>query len=131
MTAAVADPPVFLRAMEASDLAFVLETSMKVRKPHGVAWVDWRDDTADATRAALLTAPGVTVAVLEADGIIVGFSHWIGGVLRMLYVKRDLRGFGYGMQLLGANAGAVLTVHRPNPCWRRWAHVRALQWREP
>lgn len=130
MTDAAAEPPVFLRAMEAGDVSFVLETSMKVRKPHGVAWVDWRDDTEVATRAGL-HAPLSRVSVLEWNGIIVGFSHWVGGVLRMLYVKRDLRGSGYGVQLLGVNAHAVLDVHRPNPCWRRWAHVRALRWREP
>jgi len=135
VTAAPVDVPTLIRPIESRDLAFVWETSLKVRKPYGVPWTTWRDE--QGPRALKdLNAPHTSIRVMESDGVLVGFAHGVGAVLLMLYVKRDLRGFGYGLQLLGLDPyamnpdGVQVYVHRPNACWRRWCLAKNLRWRE-
>jgi hypothetical protein len=115
--------------MEQADYGFVWETSLKVRLPHGESWRDWRQEQGERVRADL-DAPASRVVVMDGGDVIVGFAHFMGGVLRMIYVKRDLRGFGYGMDLLRDALNAPLYVYKPNPCFRRWTHTKGLAWRE-
>lgn len=127
MTAALAPIPTTLRAMGPDDFAFCWETSLKVRKPYAVPWGAWVAAVGDRQRA-LLEMPGADVRVLEAEGVIVGFAHLVGEVLHMLYVKRDLRGLGFGLQLVGSHSVPIL-VASPNACWRRWAYGSGLRWK--
>lgn len=106
---------------------FCLETSMKVRQPRGATWTEW-NHAARETMAREMREGRVVVGV--EDDVIVGFAYYSRYVLRMVYVKRDLRGFGYGLELLGANAGGMLYPLRPNACFRRWARAKKLIWTE-
>lgn len=129
MTAALADIPMRVRPWEVEEVDFVWETSLKVRKPHSTPWREWEASQGEKLLAQL-NALDSRVSVLDAfDGLVVGFAHWLGPVLQMLYVKRDLRGFGYGLQLLGVRPEVVL-VHRPNTCWRRWTYLKGIRWKE-
>lgn len=129
MTASVVfDIPTMIRPIESRDISFVWETTLKVRKPYEVPWTTWRDDNGPRVLRDL-NAEGSRVSVLESDAVLIGFAWWIGAVLTMLYVKRDLRGFGYGLALLGELRGCI-HVHRPNGCWRKWTQRRNIRWRE-
>jgi hypothetical protein len=127
MTVALAGIPTVVRTMGADDFSFVWETSLKVRKPHGTQWRDWvklhGDELFDS-----LNAPGSMVAVMESGDVLIGFVHFVGDVLKMIYIKRDLRGFGYGSELLGGRK--AVRVWRPNRCFRIWAQVQNIRWRE-
>lgn len=118
-----------IRAMHPNDVGFVWETSMKVRQPRDLPWSVWLEEAGAAFREAL-GREGTTIHVLGFDDVIVGFSWWQGAVLRMVYVKRDLRGFGYGLQLVREHEAGQVAVHKPNWCWRRWALRAGVPWRE-
>lgn len=130
MSTAIADERPTIRAAGPDDFAFVWETSLKVRKPHGVTWRDWSAALGDVM-ARELNAPGSSVRIMDGGGVIVGFAHDLGGVLQMLYVKRDLRGFGFGVELVAPlTVDGAVAVHRPNACWRKWSALKALRWVE-
>lgn len=118
-----------VRPLKDSDIPFVWETSLKVRKPHGTMWADHLREHGD-NALALLQARISTTNVMEADGVLIGFAHRVRDIVRMVYVKRELRGFGYGLELLAPAPAERVNVWRPNPCWRRWAYARNIPWQE-
>lgn len=115
-----------IRPATAEDLPFVIETAAKVRWPKGTTFHAW--SAAYRTSYHKLVADGGRVLVAEADGVILGFAivdaH---DRLEMVYVKRDFRGAGIGLQLLG-EAGLRPPFHliRPTPSVRRWLKFHAL-----
>lgn len=153
MTAVDAEPWTYRLAV-VDDLQFVWETTLKVRKPHGVSWRDWRGLHGAKLLDELVSDNGRITVCDGGNGVIVGYAwRTLDGsfsivtdaagepvrqaepqhpVLRMLYVKRDLRGNGIGLQLLHAAGvvrdGSPIEVYRPNPCWRRWADHHRINW---
>lgn len=127
MTAAVADLPALVVRPATPDERdrFCLETAMKVRQPRGATWTEWNHAARETMAREMREG---TVRIGELDGVLVGFSQWHGGALHMLYVKRDLRGFGFGLDVL--LPCGVPQVHRPNACFRRWARDKKLTWTE-
>lgn len=112
---------------------FVYETALKVRRPRGVPWSEWETSVGNRM-TEVLAAPASRVNVGEWRHALVGFAHFLDDVLHMLYVKRELRGLGYGLELLQLDAlgmnGGVLKVHAPNVVWRRWAYKKNVRWIE-
>lgn len=130
----MSDPiPHRIRPMEPADLNFVLETTLKVRQPRGLSWREWEGLRREET---LRTIQGAAVLVVEADGVLLGYAIAAGGWLSMLYVKRDFRGDGLGLEMVRAlvlshdlgNDGDALWVEHPTASWRAWARRRDLKW---
>lgn len=79
---------------------FVVETTVRVLRPRGVAEAVWMRVTLGAQWVAIVDSRCV---IAEADGVIVGFA-WCdeAGALGMVYVKRDFRGERIGLRLIWA-----------------------------
>lgn len=116
------------RPAREDDRKFIVETTAKVRKPHEVPWLDWREGGQLEAKSILDNGSAL---VSESEGVIIGFALWTGSkALAMLYVKRDFRGLGIGKQLLGP-LPEVLQVTRPTPCWRQWTRYHKIRWQAP
>jgi len=67
-------------------------------------------------------------------GLLLGFATDHYDALAMIYVKRELRGNGIGLALLGGLGwgndlpGGVLRVVRPTASFRRWADYHRIPW---
>ena len=89
----------------------------------------------DLRRALLGDRPAVFAHVAEADGEVAGFALWFlnfstwecqhGIYLEDLYVRPDLRGHGYGRQLLAALAALCVERGYGRLDWN------VLNWNEP
>lgn len=132
-----ADPiPHVIRSMQPADRAFVVETTLKVRQPRGITWREWEGLRRVETESM---ADVGTVLVVEAGGVLLGFAVAAGGVLHMLYVKRDFRGDGLGLEMLRRlllnrdvlSTGDDVHVDHPTASWRAWARRRGVAWRQP
>lgn len=152
MSAAAADDiPRTIRPATADDGPFVWETTLKVHQPRSrmadgtsrpaVCWADWVNLRGAETMQMLRDS---RVLVMESGNILLGFVVVSQGVVRMLYVKRDFRGNGFGLELLSADGPAIdharadarfphleprpLYAARPTPSWKRWARLHGIQW---
>lgn len=123
----MSDPiPHRIRPMEPADLNFVLETTLKVRQPRGLSWREWEGLRRESTKALIA---GGAVLVADADGVLLGFALTSFQTLHMLYVKRDFRGDGLGLALLGGLRWAPpLLVEHPTASWRAWTRARGIEW---
>jgi len=125
--------PHVIRPMEPADRSFVVETTLKVRQPRGITWREWEGLRKPDTERMV---DGGTVLVVDAGGVLLGFALAMGATLEMLYVKRDFRGDGLGLELLArldlrhrlSGTWAALTVDHPTASWRAWARRRGIQW---
>ncbi|HET7036578.1 MAG TPA: GNAT family N-acetyltransferase [Thermomicrobiaceae bacterium] len=128
MSVAHAEPLIATRPACADDLPFVLETAAKLRWPHGVQFRDWRP--AHDARVLGIVERGGGIHVAEARGVLLGYAITdAAGALVSIYVKRDFRGAGIGIELLraaGVDAGKPISCERPTPSLRIWARVRGL-----
>lgn len=120
--------PRTIRAATPADRSFIVETSTKVRWPQrsGVSWREWQAAYGPAARSAF--EHGQTL-VMEAAGVLLGFVVVVDDAVFMLYVKRELRGEGFGRELLTA-AGAPVEAIAPTPCWKKWAQYHGIRWQE-
>jgi hypothetical protein len=68
--------------------------------------------------------------VIDAGGTVLGFVLVVSGVVEMLYVKRDFRGEGFGVELLRAAAviGDSVPVRDTTGSWRAWCRAKGLRW---
>lgn len=123
-----AEQPVFrydIRPATADDHRFILETTAKVRQPHGLPWTTWKRTGMQQATEALRHG---SAWVVESDGVLLGFVV-ADEAVSMLYVKRDYRGLGLGLELLAKTGqGKVVRVRQPTASWRAWARRRSLPW---
>lgn len=114
-------------AVEA-DRRFIVETTARVRQPHGVTWFDWEPYGMLWAREAFKWEDGCHV--VESDGVILGFvlvTQDPAGV-EMLFVKRDFRGLGFGQLLLdAAGMGDPVSCRAPTDSWRMWCSKRGIK----
>jgi GNAT superfamily N-acetyltransferase len=103
--------------------AFVRETTSRVRWPRdewGVPRLPWGDwSYAYGSLVDLWLRTGSCAVVDAGDDVFLGFALAHGGLVRMVYVKREFRGAGLGRQLLAAVG--TIEPHCPNESWRAWA----------
>jgi GNAT superfamily N-acetyltransferase len=63
---------------------------------------------------------GGECAVVDAgDEVYLAFALAFAGLIRMVYVKKEFRGHGFGVRLLDSVGTRV--PHCPNAGWRAWA----------
>lgn len=95
---------------------------------HTVTWDAWMREHGPLVDGWLRTGDVYVWFDETAPDIVLGFLVVTDGdLVRMLYVKRDFRGEGIGLELLGALPGKPRVWH-PNGTWRRWVeyHRRVL-----
>lgn len=124
------------------ELAFVRETSVKVRWPRraGLSWEEWSAMHGPQVDGLLSRA---TTTVVESDGVLLGFLSRVwsakdltdklsGNTVLMLYVKAAFRGEGIGLQLLREariNPGeAPIQAWMPTAPWGRWCDHHGIAW---
>lgn len=129
-----------IRPVRESDMSFVRETTCKARWPRvpvnpAAPFAEWRY-TRPLTWHEWEAAHGPTVDQWIADGMcnvldagddtILGFviattGDGLGSLIRMVYVKREFRGHGFGRELL-YSVGAVppYRAHLPTASWEMW-----------
>lgn len=114
------------------ELSLVVEATIKTRHPDR----DWPNsglsprqrryrDEAEAFIHEQLTTVATYVKAVQGAGtsVVLGFAtETPGGVVTMLYVKRQFRAYGIGRLLVGP--GERSAAH-PNECWRRWVAYHA------
>lgn len=128
MTAAAPEPFRYnIRRAVADDARFIVETTAKVRQPREQGWREWERD---GRRNAEDDLRDGSTHVIEADGVLLGFVTMLAGALRMVYVKREFRGNGFGVALLTA-AGALddfprVRVIDPTSSFRAWSKRRGF-----
>jgi GNAT superfamily N-acetyltransferase len=116
-----------IRPSTEDDRRFIVETTAKVRLPHDVPWTDWKRGGLQDAHSTFQT--GVS-RVAEAEGVLVGFALYDeANALSMLYVKREFRGVGIGLSLLGPLPD-ILQVTKATPSWRQWCRTRGIRWAE-
>jgi len=102
--------------------AFVRETTARVRLPRdewGTARLPWNDWAfAYGALVDLWLREGTCAVVDAGDDVFLGFALAHHGFVRMVYVKREFRGAGFGRELLQAVGTSV--PHCPNDSWRAW-----------
>lgn len=115
--------------------SFIVEATTKCRWPdrtwpHAGLSPRQREHRADVERDVAgsdsFVADFVTAAHAVGTSTLLGFATLSAGVVAMVYVKRDFRGYGIGAMLLGGSGvkGDVAVTHalpwRANRCWQRW-----------
>lgn len=115
-----------VRPFEGRDAGFVLETACKIRWPKGTTFREWF--AAYVPQVTRWVREGTCLVVDAGDGVtVLGYLIESGGVLRSLYVKRDFRGHGFGLDLLGATTlTRPLRVQDPTPSFNAWARHHKL-----
>lgn len=80
-----------VRSPRDDERGYIRETALKVLKPAGVRWREW-----EALRGPEIADLDADVAV--EDGMIAGFCLRArqGGPIRLLYVRKNARGYGIG-----------------------------------
>lgn len=116
-------------AVEA-DRRFIVETTARVRQPHGVTWFEW--ERYGMTWAAMCyDDPDRRFSmahVVESDGTVLAFVLVYKCAVEMLYCKKDFRGLGFGMLLLDSIAsGDPVPVRAPTDSWRMWCSKRGIK----
>lgn len=129
-----------IRRARESDMAFVRETTCKARWPRMLSnpwapkdqqryhrpmnWHEW--ESAHGPTVDQWIADGVCAVLDAGDDTILGFAigtvgDGLGTLVRMVYVKREFRGNGFGRELLVA-VGAIppYRVHLPTASWAMW-----------
>lgn len=118
-----------IRPAHAAELRFIRETTLKVLWPRReTSWHRWERDAGPEVDTLLAVKPPLVLA----DGdLVVGFVVTAGAALYMLYVKRSLRGFGFGAALLerAELAGDPVAVWNVTDSWKAWARGRGMRWR--
>ena len=111
-----------------TDRPFIVETTARVRQPHGMTWREWEPYGVHWSRGTLDDADADGCKVVDAGGVILGFITIVAGHVEMLYVKRDFRGLGFGQLLLDA-AGMDDNVpcRAPTDSFRMWAAHRGIR----
>jgi GNAT superfamily N-acetyltransferase len=135
VTAAIAPEPVITirpwRPDVARERSFVWETSAKVRRPHGMPWLDWVELHGRDVDGYLARS---TVVMVDAGAdLLLGFAAVEAGAVWMVYVKPAARGGRLGLRLLeaaGACTGETVSLLRamaPTPCWWRWTERHGIE----
>lgn len=116
-----------IRPAAPDELGFIRETCCKVRRPRGESWSAWEAQHGPLVDRWLREGKALVWCDETAPDLVLGFLLATGDVLRMLYVKRDFRGEGIGLELLGALSGKPRIYH-PNAVWKQWTayHRRVL-----
>lgn len=117
-----------IRPAQPSDHRFLVETIAKVRQPREMSWLRWSLLGVPMAQQTVLSGAS---HVAEADGVILGFVTEQAGAVEMLYVKRDFRGNGIGLDLLAkaADPTETVTARAPTSSWRAWCRRRGIEWR--
>lgn len=121
-----------VRSAVDADRRFIVETTARVRQPHGVNWADW--ECYGRTWASETLGDGGigSTQVVESDGVILGFlmPGYKDGApvyVECLYVKRDFRGLGFGRVLLdAAGFDDKVPCRAPTDSMRMWAKGRGI-----
>jgi len=117
-----------IRPAAQDELGFIRETSCKVRKPRERSWASWEAQHGPQVDRWLREGEATVYAAEEAPEIVLGFLLVTDGdVVRMIYVKRDFRGEGIGLELLG-QLKMPPRPWQPNGVWRQWVayHRRVM-----
>ena len=113
-------------AVEA-DRRFIVETTARVRQPHGVTWFDW-EVYGRTWSEACWNGYGAFPHVVDSEGVILGYVIGRHGVLECLFVKKDFRGLSFGQLLLdAAGMGDPVPVRAPTDSFRIWASRRGIK----
>ncbi len=120
--------PHVVRPATTDERRFIVETTAKVRQPTGVPWHVWRPIGEAAAATAVVNG---AAHVVDAGGVLLGFALVYDGAVEMLYVKRDFRGEGFGLELLkAAEVGTPVPVRFTTASWRAWCRSKGLRWEE-
>lgn len=116
-----------IRPATAAELPFIRETCCKVRQPRGSQWSSWLASHGPTVDGWLAEGKAAVYVEDEEPDIVLGFMVTTGDLVRMLYVKRDFRGHGIGLALVGSLPKKP-TPWLPNAVWHRWVdhHRRVL-----
>jgi GNAT superfamily N-acetyltransferase len=120
--------PHVVRLAGEGDRRFIVETTAKVRQPRDVPWRTWEPIGEGIAARALQDGAAY---VIDAGGVMLGFLLVADGVVEMLYVKRDFRGDGFGLELLRhAGVEQPIAVRASTSSWRAWCRAKGLRWQE-
>lgn len=112
-----------------TDAAFVVEISCRTRMPvdeHGVVrllWRDWRFAYGHLVESWL--RDGAAVVLDAGDSTYLGFAIMHDVQIKMVYVKPDFRGHGFGLKMI--DALGTRSPYCPTASWRAWERT----WHRP
>lgn len=125
-----------VRPARETDMAFVRETACKARWPRlctnpwdppasrvytrPFSWREW--EASHGPTVDTWIADGQCLVLDAGQDTILGFVIVAEDLVRMLYVKQEFRGNGFGAELLRALGIDPLTArpHLPTPSWDMW-----------